>query len=213
MLKNEDYEALLHEIKNALSVIGCSLQLIERQHPEVLGYAFWEDTALDLASLRALLVDVSNTRLCDHPQKSSVDIPSFLQEVYESSSRPAFSNYTFTLDIEPNIPNGYFDAFRIRHALLRIIKNSTEAIIDGGYIALRAFSKNNGIVLEVEDNGCGIPEDAFSQIYQPFFCSKKDRHGLGLPIAKGIVDGHQGTLTINSELAKGTTITIFLPNS
>ena len=78
---------------------------------------------------------------------------------------------------------------------------------------LRAYSQDNGIVFQVKDNGHGIAKDALPQIFQPFFSSKSGKNGLGLPLSKAIAEGHGGTLSIESELAKGTTITIFLPSN
>lgn len=211
MLKNKDYEALLHEIKNTISVVSCSLQLIERQHPEVKDYAFWQDTASDLSGLRNLLIDVSNTQLCDHAKKSLVNISNFLQEVQSSCTAANNSNHPLIIDIDPCLTEGYFDAPRIQHALLRILDNAFESLYDDGIVILRAYSKENGIVFEVKDNGHGIAADVLPQIFQPFFGSKSGKSGLGLPISKGIVESHGGTLTLTSELAKGTTVTIFLP--
>jgi signal transduction histidine kinase len=211
MLNINDYETLLHEIKNAVSVVSCSLQLIEKQHPEVRDYAFWNDTAFDLSGLRTLLTDVADTHLCDLPQKKNVNIDLFLQEVKTACPKTDDTRHPLIIHIEPDLREGFFDEFRIRHALLRILDNAFDALYDDGTVQINAFSKENGIVFEVKDNGRGIPKDALSQICKPFFGSGNGKNGLGLFISKGIVDSHDGTLTIDSELKKGTTVTIFLP--
>ncbi|MCI5857844.1 MAG: sensor histidine kinase [Agathobacter sp.] len=211
MLKNQDYERLLHEIKNAVCVISCSLQLIERSHPEVSDYAFWQDTTSDLTSLRTLLVDVSNTQLSSHPKKESVNLEAFLNEVKSACPAAGTSGHPLVIDIEKGLTEGYFDPARIQHALLKILDNAFDALYEDGVVLLRVYSRENGIVFQIRDNGRGIAKDALPQIFQPFFGSKSGKSGLGLPISKGIVESHGGTLTIESELAKGTTITIFLP--
>ena len=213
MINNKDYEALLHEIKNAISVISCSLQLIERQHPQVKDYAFWEDTTSDLSSLRELLLDVSNMQLCDHPKKKMVNIKSFLQEVSEASSKINKMNYPLIIGIDPCLTEGYFDAYLIQHALLRLLDNAFDALYEDGMVILRAYPKDNGIIFEVTDNGRGITEEALPQIFRPFFGSKSGNNGLGLPISKGIAESHSGSLTLRTELGKGTTFSLFLPLS
>jgi two-component system sensor histidine kinase AtoS len=211
MLTVTDYETLLHEIQNAVATVSCSLQLIEKQHPEVRDFDFWQDTASDLSGLRLLLVDVVNTRLRDCPLKTRVNIEQFLQDVKESCSKACDPAHTLILNVEPGLPEGYFDAFRIQHALLRILDNAFDSLCDNGIVTLSAFSKDGGIVFEVKDNGKGISEDALPQIFQPFFGFGNGKNGLGLPISKGIVDGHGGTLNVSSAIGKGTTITIYLP--
>jgi signal transduction histidine kinase len=211
MLTVNDYESLIHEIKNAVSVISCSLQLVEKQHPEVKDYAFWKDTATDLTGLRTLLVDVADTHLCNLPQKKNVNIDHFLREVKSACPRAGDTKHPLTIDIEPDLKEGFFDAIRMRHALLRILDNAFDALYEDGAVQLSAFSRENGIVFEVRDNGRGIARDALPQICQPFFGSGNGKNGLGLFISKGIVDSHDGTLTIDSEREKGTTVTIFLP--
>lgn len=212
MFNNEDYEALLHEIKNAVSVVSCSLQLIEKQHPEVHDFAFWQDSTSDLANLRALLVEVSNMRLGDHPKKQLVPLDKFFEEVKASCPKANSSKQPLIIEIEEGLSEGFFDAFRIKHALLRVLDNAFDALYDDGSVFLCAKTAKDGILIQVRDNGHGIAEDALPAIFQPFFGTGNGKQGLGLPIAKAIVDGHGGTLTIESALAKGTTINIFLPN-
>ncbi len=213
MLKNQDYELLLHEIKNAVCVISCSLQLIERSHPEVLDYAFWQDTSSDLTSLRTLLIDVANAQLCSHPKKEIVNIPDFLQEVKSACPAASTSGHPLIIDIEDGLLEGCFDPARVQSALLKLLDNAFDALYEDGVVLLRAYSQDNGIVFQVKDNGHGIAKDALPQIFQPFFSSKSGKNGLGLPLSKAIAEGHGGTLSIESELAKGTTITIFLPSN
>jgi signal transduction histidine kinase len=211
MLTINDYETLLHEIKNAVSIVSCSFQLIEKQHPEVRDYAFWQDTASDLSGLRTLLIDVANMHLCESPQKKMVNLFHFLQEVKLSCPQACNPDHPLIIDIEPGLSAGYFDEIRIQHALLQIIDNAYEAICDDGTVQLSAFSKENGIVFEVKDNGKGIAEQDLPQICQPFYGSGNGKNGLGLFISKGIVDSHDGLLSITSQLRKGTTVSIFLP--
>jgi two-component system sensor histidine kinase AtoS len=212
MFTIQDYKTLLHEVQNAIAAVSCSLQLIEKQHPEVRDFDFWQDTTSDLSGLRLLLADVVSTRLHDCPLKTRVNIEQFLEEVRSSCSKANDPNHTLIVQVEPGLSEGYFDAFRIQHALLRLLDNAFDSLYDtDGIVTLRAFSKDNGIVFEVKDNGRGIADDALPQIFQPFYGFGNGKNGLGLPISKGIVDGHGGTLTVSSELEKGTTITIFLP--
>lgn len=211
MLKNQDYERLLHEIKNAVCVISCSLQLIERSHPEVLEYAFWQDTSSDLTSLRTLLIDVASTQLCSHLKKEAVDIHNFLQEVKATCPAAGVSGHPLIIEIENGLPEGYFAPAHIQNALLKLLDNAFDSLYEDGVVLLHAYSQDNGIVFQVKDNGRGIAKDALPHVFQPFYGSKSGKNGLGLSLSKAITEAHGGTISIESELARGTTVTIFLP--
>lgn len=101
--------------------------------------------------------------------------------------------------------------------LINLIKNSMQAMEDGGIIEIEAYEENNNSILSIRDNGIGIPKDKLEDIVKPFFRVDKSRSrktggaGLGLWICKDIVSLHHGELIIESELEKGTIVKIILP--
>ncbi len=211
MLKNEDYKFIFHEIKNSVAVIGCSLQLIEKKHPEVKDFPFWEDTLADVAGLRQMILEVSSTSLCENPQKSYVNLYDFLSVLRTSAHSLFDDDAVITFDIPFGLPEGYFDTMRIHHALLNLIKNASEAMNRHGTLTIRTYCRKNHLCFDVCDSGCGIPPEIQDQIFNPFFSSKEDGSGLGLVIAKGIIESHGGTLSLASTMGQGTTFTISLP--
>ena len=70
---------------------------------------------------------------------------------------------------------------------------------------------NSGTSLAFSDTGCGIPRDYFKQIFNPFFTTKDNGTGLGLSIVHRILEEHKGSVTVESEIDKGSTFTIWLP--
>ena len=80
-------------------------------------------------------------------------------------------------------------------------------------VRTRLSDDQSSCVLTIADNGCGIPEDALEKIFQPFYTTKSEGQGtgLGLPIVKDIIDKHNGTIQIESQVDAGTSVHIGLP--
>jgi signal transduction histidine kinase len=98
---------------------------------------------------------------------------------------------------------------------MNLIVNAVHAMKDGGDITIRAKNEwdKNGFSFQVIDTGGGIPEKIISKIFDPFFTTKDvgKGSGLGLSIVYGIMEQHDGKISVASEIGKGTTFTCFLP--
>lgn len=106
------------------------------------------------------------------------------------------------------------DSTQMMQVFLNVIENALEAMPDGGTITVSLKKPSaNFVIVSFVDTGQGIPEIKVLKVFEPFFTTKsKNAHaGLGLSIAKGIVDGHGGSLSVESEEGKGTRVTIALP--
>jgi signal transduction histidine kinase len=103
------------------------------------------------------------------------------------------------------------DSRLIKQALLNLMINSTQAMPSGGELILMLSSTPTDAIIDVIDTGGGIPPDAAGRIFQVYYSTKKGGTGLGLPMAKRIADEHGGSLTVKSELGKGTDFTLRLP--
>lgn len=211
MLNAQDYQSLFHEIKNSICIIGSSLQLIEKQHPEVTNFSYWDDTLTYITNLRKLIIDFSSVKLSEKPEIKKVDIYEFLSNL-ESTVLPLFyENGSILFDTAADIPDTYFDALRMNHAIVNLIKNASEAMEATDTLVVRTYCSKDSLFFEIKDTGCGIPSEVLEQIFTPFFSSKKDGNGLGLTITKEIIESHGGTLTVSSVVEQGTTFTVSLP--
>ena len=111
----------------------------------------------------------------------------------------------------------WIDAEQFKEALVNLVINGSEAVgnengsvsIHEKEVDLAPFGRS--VVIEVHDNGDGIPESVQAKIFDPFFTTKEERTGLGLSIAKKIVEAHGGNLTFHSREKEGATFSITLP--
>ncbi|MBI4656961.1 MAG: hypothetical protein HY746_09500 [Elusimicrobia bacterium] len=114
--------------------------------------------------------------------------------------------------IAPGIPKCRFNAEKLKFAMNQIIKNSTEAMPAGGiFTATVSFSpENNTVHIKFEDTGPGIPQSILEKLFMPFNTSKKNRVGLGIPIAKKIAAKHGGDFAVGNK-ERGVTAEFTLP--
>jgi PAS domain S-box-containing protein len=102
---------------------------------------------------------------------------------------------------------------KLHQALLNIIANAEQSIEKNGIITIKTDVIKNNMVIEITDSGCGISEENLSKIFDPFFTTKSPGRGtgLGLSITYNIIREHNGTISYESQLGKGTKATIHLP--
>jgi two-component system cell cycle sensor histidine kinase/response regulator CckA len=102
----------------------------------------------------------------------------------------------------------------MREVLVNLILNAIEAMPDGGDLIIETAREGAWVVLRVSDTGIGMSEEIRAQVFTPFFTTKSaGSTGLGLSSAKDLVANHGGTISVASELGRGTTFTIILPNA
>jgi signal transduction histidine kinase len=127
-------------------------------------------------------------------------------------------SYDVTVDVIRNNPLSEINADpeQLKEVLVNLIVNSCEAMVRGGLITIterEAADKHIGraAILEINDNGPGIPEPLIDKIMEPFFTTKEEGTGLGLSIVARIIEEHKGRIDIKSKEGEGTTFIIILP--
>ena len=129
----------------------------------------------------------------------------------------AAHGHTLVFDCEPNIPPITADKEKLQQALINVISNSVKYTKNGGRIVVTAKAEQNGVLINVRDNGMGIPPEDITRLFERFYRVEKARTsdaggtGLGLAITKEIVDAHGGQIWVESELGKGTSTWIRIP--
>lgn len=147
---------------------------------------------------------------------SEVNINELLEKcIMLSKHKLTLQNIEIRTDLNPGIPNVSGDFNQIQQCVVNLIFNGVDAMPDGGTLTIRSsLNANKGVVeVKVADTGFGIASEDLPHIFDPFYSTKTEGSGLGLGLSTvyGIIDRHRGTITVDSELGKGTVFTIKLP--
>ena len=115
--------------------------------------------------------------------------------------------------LSSNLPDIPLDVNQIEQVLINFLVNAMEAIPGEGEVIIRTGEdeEGKGIIIEIEDSGIGISEEYKDRIFEPFFSTKPKGTGLGLPVNYGIIEKHQGRISVFSEPGQGTRIRVWLP--
>jgi signal transduction histidine kinase len=167
-----------------------------------------------------MAVDLLNYAKEREPEYQLCDPNAPAQEVFDLMvSRGGELGVTLKLDQAQNLPQAWFDPEGIHRVLLNLVTNAIDACSDiscapkTGEVCLRTLKPEGWAVeYQVTDNGCGMDEETKKKVFQIFFSTKGSRGtGLGLMIAKKIVDEHGGAIDCSSDRGRGTVFTVRLP--
>jgi len=144
-------------------------------------------------------------------KKQTIQLRTFLEPFVERFAGSS-QEIAFTLDVPEGI-TVTADPDHLSQIMINLIGNAIKAVQENGRIAVRACRDYDGIIVSVEDTGCGISEENLPFIFERFYRGFLHGMGVGLSIVKELVEGHGGTITVTSTLGKGTTFSISLPNA
>jgi signal transduction histidine kinase len=176
-------------------------------------------TALKTISERNLAITqfIGNYRQLSRlplPNKKKVYISALLAELKELYELP-FKEKSIQLDIltGPAKQMIHADDTQVKQVLINLVKNAMEVLEGLPDPRLKISSKRimDNIVIEVKDNGPGIPADILGKIFVPFFSTKPEGSGIGLSLSRQIIRNHGGQINVESESVLGTTVKVILP--
>ena len=117
------------------------------------------------------------------------------------------------VNVDAPLPTVYADANLLKQLYFNILHNAMEAMDAGGDITVRALADDDFVKISFADTGCGIDEDGMSKLFQPYYTTKTDGHGLGMTIIQAIVRAHGGKIAVESGPDRGTTVTVSFPRA
>ncbi|WP_144475249.1 ATP-binding protein [Cytobacillus oceanisediminis] len=201
--------AIAHEIKNPLSSLKGFTQL--QQEKDNGDEQYYPIMLNEIDRINAIVNDLlilgkPNTAI-KKPQKLEEIIQYVLSVIVPHAQR---RDIDIILDTKTSSVL-LCDENQLKQVFINLIKNAMEAMPEGGTVTIRIESQNSGIKVSVIDEGCGIKPDQLAKLGEPFYTTKQSGNGLGLMVSKKIIEEHGGNLIINSELGKGTDVTIYLP--
>jgi signal transduction histidine kinase len=221
---------LAHEIKNPLSTIKVNLKLISEELSDLLaaesgqrppdrqGYklaralrkiSIIQKEADRLEQiLDGFLQYIDKTQL----QLSSVDLNELVGDMIDFYSPQAQSRSITVRQCLFNKPLVCrIDADMLKQVILNLFINAQQAMDTGGELMIRTLLQAGNAVIQVSDTGVGIAAEKLAHIFDAYYSSRPDGRGLGLAIARKIIEAHNGQIRVDSEPGKGTCFTISLP--
>lgn len=205
---------IAHEIKNPLSIMASTLQLIELQYPEVKNNKHWHKLYSELDFISTLLNDFNKLSNHDDYEFKDIDLGELLSEAIDRFEPFAIqNNVLITFELQDELYNINGDEVKLLEAFTNLLKNAVEAIFDGGSINVKISLLDGNAIVSIKDSGCGIEPENISTIFNPFVSFKENGTGLGLPIVISIIERHKGIIEIQSSKGEGTEFIIKLPLS
>ncbi|MFH1479106.1 MAG: ATP-binding protein [Candidatus Omnitrophota bacterium] len=224
-----------HEVKNPLGIVLQGVNFLERKIPESQQELYKvllliKDNIKRADNIVNSLVDFSKaTKL----ELGKEDINSLLEEILSLvKHRVDISRTEIIKEFSRDLPKVLVDKGKMEQVYMNLIINAIQAMPHGGRLSLRTYISilnkiGNGagkrsqdnfqinekvVITEIEDTGCGIPEENIKKVFEPFFTTKDPQSGtgLGLAVTKNIIDLHKSYINIESEFGKGTKFTIYL---
>ena len=201
---------LTHEIKNPIAVCKGYLDMLNLDN---------RDKSERYINIVKSEIDRSLNVMNDFMEYSKIkvnkeifDMTLLLDDIYESF-KLLVVNKKIKFSYENEYENVYVwgDFNRLKQVFVNIIKNSIESIDDSGIINIRLKVIDKQVLIEVEDNGCGMSEDDLVNIKEMFYSTKKNGTGLGVALSNEIIEAHNGELNYSSVKDKGTLCVVSLP--
>lgn len=203
-----DYQHIFHEIKNTVTLINSSAQLLNTKCPQLNTEPYWNNIRHEINYLKNMILEISQAGSAEQLQKETLDINPLLEEICRVM-KDAYSDLEWKLQLCDHLPCVYADSIKLKQAILNLLKNSAEA--DSEYITIATQKQDSFVQITVNDCGGGIPIALEDKVFDLFTTSKEQGTGLGLSITKQIIESHSGTLLLDNRPGEGCTFTISLP--
>ncbi len=213
-----------HELRTPITILRGELELALRSTKTPVEYRGVIESSLEEILRMTSIVDnllmlAKADQALFQAEFSEVDMQKLVEELYEDSEVLAEPKH-IRVNLRTNEPITLVaDRLRLRQLFLNLIDNAIKYTPEGGSVTLAAARENGSALFQVEDTGIGIPESDLGRIFDRFYRVDKARSremggtGLGLSIAKWIAEIHRGSITVKSELHRGSTFTVLLPLS
>lgn len=202
-----DYQHIFHEIKNTVTLINSSAQLLNTKCPNLHTEPYWDNIRHEITYLKNMVLDLSQAGGTDQLQKEPVDLNPLLSNICRFV-KDAYPNPQWNLQLCKHLPLIQADSIKLRQAILNLLKNSAES--GSARITICTQSDDSFVQITITDCGGGIPLELEDKVFDLFTTSKENGTGLGLPITKQIVEAHGGTLRLDNRPGDGCTFTVRL---
>ena len=204
---------LAHEIRNPLAGIAGVIEIIGRDLPSTSpARAVVKDVRLEIAQINRILTDLLETARPHPPQICRSNLNTTVEHAVMLARQQVLSKpIKIELQKAPGLSEVEHDSGQIHQVLLNLLLNAVQAMEGAGTVRVEIGSRDGYASVVVSDTGRGISPQHLSNIFRPFFTTKGNGTGLGLSLARRIVEEHQGRIEVSSVVGKGSKFTVLLP--
>lgn len=204
---------IAHEVRNPLGGMALFAGLLKEElgdHPAGLKHLEKISTELDyLSRVVNDFLDFARERPLELEELDPR--AEFEQVEHLSASELQQAEVGLKSEVAPEVQQVQWDRERMRRVLLNLVRNAIQASDPGGKVAIRLARDGEHLLLQVSDDGCGIPPQKQEQVFEPFYTSRQQGTGLGLALVKKIIEAHGGSISFTTQAEKGTTFSLRLP--
>jgi signal transduction histidine kinase len=204
---------LAHEIRNPLAGIAGVIEIVGRDLPASSpAKAVVKDVREEIAQINRILTDLLGTARPRASEMRPSDLNTTVEHAVMLARQQVLSKpIKIAFTPSPDMPEVDHDSDQIHQVLLNLLLNSVQAIEGSGVVRVAVFENDSDAVITVSDTGRGIPAEHLPNIFRPFFTTKGNGTGLGLSLARRIIEEHHGRIEVSSSSGKGTTFSVMLP--
>jgi signal transduction histidine kinase len=204
---------LAHEIRNPLAGIAGVIEIVGRDLPVTSpARAVVKDIRLEIAQINRILTDLLQAARPHPPEVRASDLNTTVEHAVMLARQQVLSKpIKIEIAKDPTLPNVEHDSDQIHQVLLNLLLNSVQAIEGSGTIRIVLALKKEQALISVTDTGVGIAPQHLPFIFRPFYTTKGNGTGLGLSLARRIIEDHRGRIEVDSQPGKGTEFLITLP--
>jgi signal transduction histidine kinase len=195
-----------HDLRVPLQTIKSAAYLLEKRPEKAADMRVVIDNSIDYATRIINELDLAGPM---ELKRETIDLKNLIGQSIESIQIPQMIE--IRKDLGAGINNVFIDSVKMRRAIVNLIKNAIEAMPNGGMLTLTAVKADNEYMISVTDTGLGITPDVKKNLFKPFYTTKRWGTGLGLTICKQVAEAHGGTISVESEVGKGSTFTMKIP--
>jgi two-component system sensor histidine kinase HydH len=204
---------LAHEIRNPLGSVEGAVQILRRPElPTDTRNEFGNLAQKEINRLKGLLTDFLDFARPQTPKRVPTEPRELLEAVSKLAAETArMSGIQVRVESLGSVSTVSVDPEQMKQVLLNLVINAIQAMPSGGAIALRTARTLESVILEVQDEGVGIPPEDLERVFNPFVTTRADGTGLGLSIAYQIVSQHGGHIAAQRNPERGMTFRVTLP--
>jgi PAS domain S-box-containing protein len=203
---------IAHEIGNPLTSIFSFIQILREMEDDKFKKESLDTIYFHINRISEILKQLSGFSKMPAGEASECRINDIIETSlnliqYDKKAK----NVAIVKELSPSLPEVVCSGNQLSQVFVNLILNAIDAMPDGGALTIKSMTRGSDIVIRFEDTGVGIPKEDMAKVFDPFYTTKEKGTGLGLAVSYDIIKKMNGTLTVESEMRKGSVFTIAIP--